>query len=59
MAASNRKGLIQFIRLMKEGKSEKDALRESMNLTHAQLAENWRAWARRTALSPPTGVRRR
>ena len=53
MAATDRKGFLRFIRLIKEGKSEVDALKEGMGLTHAELAAKWRDWARKSALEPP------
>ena len=44
-AATDRKGFIKFIQLIKEGRNEVQALREGMNLTHQQLLTNWAKWA--------------
>lgn len=46
-ADHDRKGFIRFLQLMKEGKSEAEALKEGMKMTHAELARQWQVWARR------------
>ena len=46
-AARDRKGFIRYVQLIKEGKSEADAMKEGMKMTHADLVRNWYTWARK------------
>ncbi len=41
MIHRDRSGFIQFVKLYKQGKSEADALREAMGLTHEELLKAW------------------
>ncbi len=41
MIHRDKEGFIQFIKLYKAGKSEADALKEAMGLTHDELAKAW------------------
>lgn len=41
MIARDRKAFVRFIKLLKEGSSEADALKESYNLTGEQLLRSW------------------
>jgi len=53
LAGRDRKGFIQFIRLMKEGKSEVQALKEGMKLTHAEVLTGWRQAVVKKYTRPP------
>jgi hypothetical protein len=41
MIHRDRSGFIQFVKLYKQGKSEADALKEAMGLTHEELLKAW------------------
>lgn len=47
MIETNRRGFVKFVTLIKEGKSENEALKESFDCTHQQLLERWHAGATR------------
>ena len=42
LIAKDRKAFVRFITLMKQGKSEADALKETFDMTRAQLKKAWR-----------------
>jgi hypothetical protein len=51
MIASNRKGFVEFIRLLKLGKAEADALKEGFGMTHQELLKAWRAAVKKAQAS--------
>jgi hypothetical protein len=47
LIAKDRKAFIEFIRLMKEGKKEADALRESYDMTRDEMVRGWGHYAKK------------
>ena len=45
LVARDRKAFVKFVHLMKQGKSEADALKEAYNLTREDLIRLWRGKA--------------